>query len=128
MLSVLVSFLSSTTSVSDGLQARGSSRLNYFMALLEDQSFLGASSRQLSFSGDTAQAIDQEINKIIEDCYQEAMILLEGKIGYLHKLSEVLLESETIDAEEVNIILKCREISKINEALLQKRQQQNQAV
>ena len=92
---------------------------------VEDQSFLGSGSRQLSYSGDTAQAIDQEINKIIEDCYQETMIILEGKVGYLHKLSEVLLESETIDAEEVNIILNCNQISKVNEALLQKRQQQN---
>ncbi|MCB2184229.1 MAG: ATP-dependent zinc metalloprotease FtsH [Desulfobulbaceae bacterium] len=91
-----------------------------------DQSFLGTGAARLSYSGETAQAIDMEINKIIEDCYQETMILLEGKIGYLHKLSEVLLENETIDAEEVNIILKCKEVSKLNQEMLQKKRTETQ--
>lgn len=90
--------------------------------VVADQSFLQTGAIKRSYSEETAQAIDMEINKIIEDCYQETMIILEGKIGYLHKLAENLLESETIDAETVNIILKCKETSKLNEEMLRGKQ------
>ena len=90
--------------------------------VVADQSFLQTGAIKRSYSEETAQAIDMEINKIIEDCYQETMIILEGKIGYLHKLAENLLESETIDAEAVNIILKCKETSKLNEEMLRGKQ------
>jgi cell division protease FtsH len=90
--------------------------------VVADQSFLQTGAIKRSYSEETAQAIDMEINKIIEDCYQETMIILEGKIGYLHKLAENLLESETIDAEAVNIILKCKEVSKLNEEMLRGKQ------
>jgi len=90
--------------------------------VVADQSFLQTGAIKRSYSEETAQAIDMEINKIIEDCYQETMIILEGKIGYLHKLAENLLESETIDAEAVNIILKCKEIGKLNEEMLRGKQ------
>ena len=90
--------------------------------VVADQSFLQTGAIKRSYSEETAQAIDMEINKIIEDCYQETMIILEGKIGYLHKLAENLLESETIDAETVNIILKCKETGKLNEEMLRGKQ------
>lgn len=94
--------------------------------VISDQSYLGGSSAKRSYSEQTAQAIDMEINKIIEECYQETMIIVEGKIAYLHKLAELLLENETIDAEEVNIILKCKEMSKLNDELLQKKRRDTQ--
>ena len=71
----------------------------------EAEGFLGGNSTQLVYGKETAQAIDQEINKIIEDCYQEAMIILEGKSNLLHKLAELLLKRETIGAEEVDTLL-----------------------
>ena len=92
--------------------------------VVADMSFLQTGTTKRSYSEETAQAIDMEINKIIEDCYQETMIILEGKIAYLHKLAETLLVSETINAEEVNIILKCKELSRLNEEMLRGRQQQ----
>lgn len=91
--------------------------------VVADQSFLQTGTVKRSYSEETARAIDMEINKIIEDCYQETMIILEGKIGFLHKLAETLLLSETINAEEVNIILKSNEISRLNEEMLRGRQQ-----
>jgi cell division protease FtsH len=90
--------------------------------VVADQSFLQAGATKRSYSEETARAIDMEINKIIEDCYQETMIILEGKIAYLHKLAENLLECETIDAESVNIILKCTETGKLNEEMLRGKQ------
>lgn len=96
--------------------------------VVSDESFLQTGTTKRSYSESTAQAIDTEINALIEECYQETMIILEGKIAYLHKLAEILLESETIDAEEVNIILKCKEISKLNEEMLRRKRIETHAL
>ncbi|MEN8141637.1 MAG: ATP-dependent zinc metalloprotease FtsH [Thermodesulfobacteriota bacterium] len=86
-----------------------------------DEGFLaGGGARQRPYSESTAQAIDAEINKIIEDCYQETMILLEGKIKHLHKLAEILIENETIDAQEVDIIMQCKDISELEALTVQR--------
>ncbi|MDD3620016.1 MAG: ATP-dependent zinc metalloprotease FtsH [Desulfobulbaceae bacterium] len=75
----------------------------------ENKGYLGGDSIRLNVSEETAKNIDREINRIVEECYQEAVIILEGKINYLHKLAEVLLKQETIDAEGVDIIMQCRQ-------------------
>ena len=84
----------------------------------EAQGFLGGESRRQAFSEDIAKAIDMEINKLIEDCYQESMIILESRITFLHKLAEVLQQEETIDAEDVDIIVTCPKLTAENEERL----------
>lgn len=74
--------------------------------------FLGEEAVRKSISEETAKNIDREVNKIIEECYQEAVIILEGKIDHLHKLAEVLLREETIDAQEVEIIIECKRVGR----------------
>ncbi len=74
------------------------------------EGFLGGAGRQRPYSEEVARTIDREIDKLVADCYQEAMIILEGKINYLHKLAEVLLLQETIDGEEVDIIVTCPKV------------------
>ena len=74
----------------------------------ENRGFLEGEMVFKNVSEETAKNIDREINKIIEECYQEAVIILEGKINYLHQLASVLLEQETIDAEGIDIIIKCK--------------------
>lgn len=76
-----------------------------------DQGFLGGGSAKRVYSEEVARDIDREINKLIEDCYQEAMIILEGSVNYLHKLAELLLQKETIDAEDVDIIVACQKLT-----------------
>jgi cell division protease FtsH len=73
----------------------------------ENKGFLSGEALSRNFSEETAKNIDREINKLIEECYQEAVIILEGKMIFLHKLAEVLLQQETIDAEELEIIVTC---------------------
>ena len=70
------------------------------------------------FSEETAKNIDREINKIIEECYQEAVIILEGKIDHLHKLAEVLLREETVDAQDVEIIIECKRMGQAEPLVL----------
>ncbi len=70
-----------------------------------DMGFLDGASQQLSHSEGTSKLIDDEINKIIEDCLQEAMIILQGKEDALHRLAEYLLEKETMNGDEVIKVL-----------------------
>jgi cell division protease FtsH len=70
-----------------------------------DEGFLGGGHEKLLYGEETARAIDAEINGLIENCYQEAMIILEGKIDHLHKLAKVLLELETIDGRMVETLM-----------------------
>jgi cell division protease FtsH len=84
----------------------------------EAQGFLGGESTRQGFSEDIAKTIDTEINKLIEDCYQESMIILESRITFLHKLAEVLQQEETIDAEDVDIIVTCPKLTAENEERL----------
>ncbi len=72
--------------------------------ITSDSSFLGGGGTQRIYGAETARAIDMEINQLIENCYQEAMIILEGKRHMLDRMAEILLEEETIDAAQISII------------------------
>jgi cell division protease FtsH len=91
-----------------------SDRLGPRAFVTPDQGFLGSGSRQRPYSEEIARAIDEEVARIIAECYQEAIIVLEGRITFLHKLAEVLLLNETIDAEEVDIIVTCPKLTEEN--------------
>ncbi len=78
------------------------------VAHMQDQGgFLGGGSSAKPYSEQTAQAIDREIKKIIEDCYEAAKHLLAEHNKFLHKLAEALLINETIDADEMDIVYHC---------------------
>lgn len=91
-----------------------SERLGPRAFVTRDQGFLGNGSQQRPYSEEIARAIDEEVTRIIAECYQDAIIVLEGRITFLHKLAEALLNHETIDAEEVDIILSCHKLSEEN--------------
>ncbi|MFT5726597.1 MAG: cell division protease FtsH [Desulforhopalus sp.] len=55
----------------------------------------------------TSREIDLEIRRIISDCYNQAEALLCEHIKLIHELAEILLIHETVDGEEVDIIIKC---------------------
>ena len=61
--------------------------------------------RDKDYSESTAIAIDQEVHRIVEECYQKAKTTLEENIDKLKKLSERLLEKEVLDSEEVKQIV-----------------------
>ena len=79
------------------------------MAYLQGQGgFLGegmASSR--SFSEETARMIDHEVRKLVEECYEEARMLVDKEKSFLQQLSDALLDSETLGREEMEIIHDC---------------------
>lgn len=73
----------------------------------EQHHFLGNISHKGNFSESTAREIDLEVRRIIGNCYDETEKLLRSHNRLLHELAEILLINETIDREEMNIIMHC---------------------
>jgi len=68
--------------------------------------FLGYSvNRQRQMSNETAQAIDAEIRKIVEDGYTRAKTVLTEQSHELEALAQALLEYETLSGDEIKKVL-----------------------
>ncbi|NJM71662.1 MAG: ATP-dependent metallopeptidase FtsH/Yme1/Tma family protein [Scytonema sp. RU_4_4] len=57
------------------------------------------------FSEETAAAIDEEVRKLVEAAYQRAKEVLENNRHILDQLAQMLVEKETVDAEELQELL-----------------------
>ncbi|GJM14015.1 MAG: ATP-dependent zinc metalloprotease FtsH [Pseudohongiella sp.] len=73
----------------------------------EGEVFLGrsAASQSKSFSGGTAQSIDTEVRKIIDECYGRAEKILEDNRDKLELMKDALMEYETIDTDQIDDIM-----------------------
>ncbi|MFT6956460.1 MAG: cell division protease FtsH [Halieaceae bacterium] len=76
-----------------------------------EEVFLGRSAGQpvKSVSGETAKAIDEEVRRIIDECYGIAQRLLEENFDKLHSMADALMLYETIDADQIEEIMSGRE-------------------
>jgi len=82
----------------------------------QDQVFLGRDlGRDRDYSEEIAKAIDQEIRKTIDDCYQRAQDILEKESSKLERIAQALLERETIDATEIKALVEGRELPPLGE-------------
>ncbi|MBU0681713.1 MAG: ATP-dependent zinc metalloprotease FtsH [Proteobacteria bacterium] len=72
-----------------------------------DAGFLGGSANQLAFSEHTAQKIDTAVRALVNECYHEAANILQNSQSFLRHLAEILLQTETLDREEMEIIFDC---------------------
>lgn len=73
----------------------------------EEQIFLGREFAQhRDYSEKTAEAIDNEIRRLVIDAYESAKGILVEHESALHALAESLLEKETLDATDVDKIIK----------------------
>lgn len=81
------------------------------LVVLEDPAksrFLGSEgifTQKDVISEKTKEAVDEEINKILNDCYRQARQILEQNIDKLEKLTNILLEKEEINEEELKKIM-----------------------
>lgn len=67
----------------------------------DDEVFLGRDlGHAKSFSEDTALAIDQEVKRIMDECYEKARKILEEHREVLHNCARLLIEKERITREE----------------------------
>ncbi len=73
----------------------------------EGEVFLGrsAGSRHANVSGETAKMIDQEVRRIIDDCYGTAKRLLDENRDKLEMMADALMKYETIDSDQIDDIM-----------------------
>jgi cell division protease FtsH len=84
----------------------------------EEQIFLGREIAQhRDFSEETARQIDLEVRRLIDEAYQSAHTIIEGHEDAMHRIAAALLERETIDAEEVKMLIEGRELSPMRSSL-----------
>jgi cell division protease FtsH len=77
----------------------------------EEQIFLGREIAQhRDFSEETARQIDLEVRRLIDEAYQSARTIIEAHQEAMHRIAAALLERETIDAEEVKMLIEGREL------------------
>ena len=68
--------------------------------------FLGREmSSDRDFSEETAATIDEEVRILVDQAYDRAKDVLEGNRHVLNQLADMLIDKETVDAEELQTIL-----------------------
>ncbi len=81
------------------------------------QVFLGRDlARDRDYSEEIAKAIDQEIRKTIDDCYQKAQDVLEKEFSKLENIAQALLDRETLNAVEIKALVEGKDLPKNNES------------
>jgi cell division protease FtsH len=77
----------------------------------EEQIFLGREIAQhRDFSEETARQIDAEVRSMVDEAYKSAYSILEGQQDAMHRMAAALLERETIDANDIRLILENKEL------------------
>ncbi len=72
----------------------------------QDEIFLGREIAQhRDYSEETAELIDQEVRAIVEDALRDAETLIQDNSKELHNIASALLERETLDSDQLDIIL-----------------------
>ena len=72
-----------------------------------EQVFLGRDiGMDREFGEDTAEMIDQEVHDIVQSSYIKARKILSDHIDMLHALAKMLVEQETVDAAELESLMK----------------------
>ena len=72
----------------------------------EGEVFLGRDfSQQQNYSDDTARTIDDEVRRIVVAQYARATALLEKHLDKLHAIAKALLEYETLDAKDLDVLM-----------------------
>ncbi len=69
--------------------------------------FLGMSAgvQSKGVSEETARMIDEEIRRIVEECYGRAKTILEDNVDKLHMMADALMELETLLPEQLDDIM-----------------------
>ena len=72
----------------------------------EDHVFLGRDIGQAqTFSQSTAELIDQEVREVVERNYRRAKDLLSSHMDVLHSMAQALLDFETLDADQIEMLM-----------------------
>jgi cell division protease FtsH len=84
----------------------------------EEQIFLGREIAQhRDFSDETARQIDAEVRVFVDTAYQSAYNILNTNQDIMHRLAGALLERETLDANEIKLIIEGKELPPLRSSL-----------
>lgn len=84
----------------------------------EEQIFLGREIAQSrDYSDDTAKEIDRLVKKFVDEGYKSAHQILEDNRDVMHRMAEALLERETLDAAEIELLIQNKELPPVRSAL-----------
>jgi cell division protease FtsH len=71
----------------------------------EQELFLGREiQHRREVSEQTAQLVDSEVKRVIDQAYQRAMATLQANMELLHKVAQALLERETLTREDIEAL------------------------
>ncbi len=77
----------------------------------EEQIFLGREiSQHRDFSEETAQQIDAEVRRFVDEGYKSAVSILGNNRPALEKIAQMLLEREVLDANEIQMIMEGKDL------------------
>ena len=83
----------------------------------EELIFLGREiSQHRDFSEATAQKIDEEVKRFVNDAYQKSTRLIQEHLEFLHHMAKALLEKETLDSHDLDLIMGVAEPKKSEQA------------
>ncbi len=71
------------------------------------------------YSEETAKLIDAEVKRIVQDAYDRAKLFLKENMDTLHRISEALLDRETLNGEEIEKLMRGEELPPMKEKLAQ---------
>jgi cell division protease FtsH len=77
----------------------------------EQEVFLGRDIAQSrDYSDDTAKQIDVAVRAFVDEAYHSAYTILEGNADIMHRMAAALLERETLDKAEIDLIIAGKEL------------------
>ncbi len=80
----------------------------------QEEIFLGREIAQhRDYSEETARRIDKEIRQIVDDATKDVDALLHENIETLHRLTNALLERESLDGDEIDKIINGEELEPV---------------
>jgi cell division protease FtsH len=74
----------------------------------EEGMYPGMATQQ--YSDETSKNIDEEVRRIINECYERAQKILEDNRDILEAMKDALMEYETIDADQVDDLMARRKV------------------
>ena len=76
--------------------------------------FIGKSYNEShEYSEESAKNVDKEVSLFIQEAYKKAQSIIKDKLSHLHTIAEALLKFETIDSEEVEMIMQGKNLSDV---------------
>jgi cell division protease FtsH len=84
----------------------------------EQEVFLGRDIAQSrDYSDDTAQQIDRAVRRLVDEGYNSAYKILDENRDIMHAMAAALLERETLDASEIELLIQGKQLPPVKSAL-----------